>query len=188
MDDNQDRSDSPKGCPMHGKGSQEAGVSRRGFLGALGAGAAAVPAVCTMGGVANAQSAPVIREDRFGRMFPNLPPFKAGDARLTAALNEIGRPGGIMDARDPLERGPIELITVPELSANNPDNPNQTAGVTFLGQFIDHDVTFDLNSTLGTPNRPEDIPNSRAPALDLDSVYGGGPTRSPQLYGRRTTA
>jgi len=187
MDDNLDRSNSPKTCPMHSKGSQE-GVSRRGFLGALGAGAAIVPGVCTMG-VARAQTAPppVIREDRFGRMFPNLPPFATPSARLTDALTEIGRPGGILDARDPLDRGPILLITDPALSANNPDNPNQTAGVTFLGQFIDHDVTFDLGSALGVPTRPEDSRNSRAPALDLDSVYGGGPTASPQLYGRRSS-
>src|SRR5688572_13731001 len=187
MDDNLDRSDSPKSCPMHGKGDREA-VSRRGFLGALGAGAAIAPGVCTMG-VAHAQTAPlpVIREDRFGRMFPNLPPFAQPSARLTAALNEIGRPGGMMDARDQLDRGPILLITDPALSVNNPDNPNQTAGVTFFGQFIDHDITFDLGSALGVPTRPEDVRNSRAPALDLDSVYGGGPTLSPQLYGRRTS-
>ncbi|HKQ14772.1 MAG TPA: heme peroxidase family protein, partial [Steroidobacteraceae bacterium] len=67
------------------------------------------------------------------------------------------------------------------------DNPTHTAGTTFFGQFIDHDVTFDLGSRLGEPTRPEDSTNSRSPALDLDSVYGGGPVRSPQLYGRRST-
>ena len=72
-------------------------------------------------------------------------------------------------------------------SLNNPDNTTQTAGTTFFGQFVDHDVTFDLGSTLGEPTRPEDSTNTRSPALDLDSVYGGGPVRSPQLYGRRST-
>jgi hypothetical protein len=41
------------------------------------------------------------------------------------------------------------------------------------------------------PAVPHDSPNQRTPALDLDSVYGGGPDRSPELYerrGRRTGA
>ena len=43
------------------------------------------------------------------------------------------------------------MITNLDLSANNPNNPNQTAGLTFLGQFVDHDITFDASSRLGTP-------------------------------------
>jgi len=44
----------------------------------------------------------------------------------------------------------------------------------FLGQFVDHDVTFDLTSQLGVPTPPEATRNFREPALNLDSVYGGG--------------
>ena len=84
-------------------------------------------------------------------------------------------------------QGPVLLITDPALRVNNPDNTTHTAGTTFFGQFVDHDTTFDLNSRLGVPTRPEDSPNSRTPALDLDSVYGGGPVRSPELYGRRNS-
>ena len=167
------------------QGAEQRPVSRRKFLGAIGVGVAA-PAVCLMG-KAQAQSAAfVIREDRFGRIFPRLPPFAATSPQLAAALTDIGKPGGVMDAKDPLERGPILLITDPTLSVNNPDNTNHTAGTTFMGQFIDHDVTFDLNSRLGEPVAPEASPNSRTPALDLDSVYGGGPIRSPELFGRRS--
>ena len=50
-----------------------------------------------------------------------------------------------------------------------------TAGTTFMGQFLDHDMTFDLTSVLGVPTDPEESVNSRTPSLDLDSVYGGGP-------------
>jgi hypothetical protein len=167
------------------QGAEQRPVSRRKFLGAIGVGVAA-PAVCLMG-KAQAQSAAfVIREDRFGRIFPRLPPFAATSPQLAAALTDIGKPEGVMDAKDPLERGPILLITDPTLSVNNPDNTNHTAGTTFMGQFIDHDVTFDLNSRLGEPVAPEASPNSRTPALDLDSVYGGGPIRSPELFGRRS--
>lgn len=180
-------SEAPGRCPMHGKAAADSGVSRRGFLGALGAGAAMAPGVCLLAGAASAQTQTfTIREDRFGRMFADLPSFANPSEALTAALTELGRPGGVMDANDPLEAGPVRLITEPDLSPNNPDSTTMSAGVTFFGQFIDHDVTFDLGSALGVPTRPEDATNSRSPGLDLDSVYGGGPTRSPQLYGRST--
>ena len=51
-----------------------------------------------------------------------------------------------------------------------------------MGQFMDHDMTFDLTSRLGVPAVPERSENTRTPAFDLDSVYGGGPFRSPNLY------
>ena len=50
-----------------------------------------------------------------------------------------------------------------------------TAGSTFVGQFTDHDITFDQTSQLGVPQNPLLSPNTRTPALDLDSVFGGGP-------------
>ncbi|MEE4187781.1 MAG: peroxidase family protein, partial [Roseobacter sp.] len=57
------------------------------------------------------------------------------------------------------------------------------AGMTFLGQFVDHDVTLDATSALGTRIDPATIPNIRTPSLDLDCVYGDGPEASPYLYG-----
>ena len=79
---------------------------------------------------------------QFSRLF-NLPPFAEPTAQVQAALLELGAPGGLMDALDPLHEGPIRLITNPELSPNNRDNPSMVAGLTFLGQFLDHDLTFD---------------------------------------------
>ena len=105
--------------------------------------------------------------------------------RVISALREIGAPGGIMDADDDLAAGPVQLILDPGLRRNNPDNPNQTAGTTFVGQFIDHDVTFDAVSPLGVPTDPAATRNARVPVPDLDSVYGGGPVVSPQLYESR---
>ena len=57
-----------------------------------------------------------------------------------------------------------------------------TAGSTFVGQFTDHDITFDQTSQLGVPQNPLISPNTRTPALDLDSVFGGGPGMRPDLY------
>ena len=56
------------------------------------------------------------------------------------------------------------------------------AGMTFLGQFLDHDLTFDPTSSLERQVDPEAISNFRTPALELDSVYGSGPGATPHLY------
>jgi hypothetical protein len=122
-------------------------------------------------------------QGRFGRMFPTLPPFAADTPSIRQALAEIGKPDGVMDAQDDLS-DPITLITDPAKSAHNPNNPSNTAGFTFLGQFLDHDMTFDPTSSLARRQDPESIRNFRIPALDLDSVYGGGPGVSPHLYDR----
>jgi hypothetical protein len=58
-----------------------------------------------------------------------------------------------------------------------------SAGMTFFGQFVDHDITLDATSALGRRITPSSIPNVRTPALDLDCVYGSGPEASPHLYG-----
>jgi hypothetical protein len=167
------------------QGGATPGITRRGFLGGIGAGAA---------GAAGAIAHPVdllaqqpssqvaTRSDRFSRIFNNLPSFASPSVRLQSALRDMGAKGGVMDAGDPLSEGPIRLITNPELSPNNRDNPGTTAGVTFLGQFLDHDMTFDTTSRLGIPTRPDRSVNSRTPNFDLDSVYGGGPTADTHLY------
>jgi Animal haem peroxidase len=120
-------------------------------------------------------------QGRFGRLFPTLPPFAADTPLLRDALADLGAKGGPMDAGDDLS-DPITLITDPAKSAGNPNNPTMTAGFTFLGQFVDHDMTFDPTSSLARQQDPESIRNFRIPALDLDNVYGGGPVASPHLY------
>lgn len=56
------------------------------------------------------------------------------------------------------------------------------AGLTFFGQFIDHDVTFDVTSVIGRTIDPRRIRNIRTPNMDMDCVYGDGPEASPHLY------
>jgi hypothetical protein len=176
-------------CQYHRGDSQtrepsHSGVTRRGFLTGVGAGAAG--AVVIPGQAIAQQFSPSpspTRSDRFSRLFSRLRPFAdASRADVQQALRDLGAPGGLMDAKDPLDAGPIDLIRLPGLSPNNRDNAAHTAGITFLGQFLDHDMTFDLTSRLGVPTRPERSPNSRTPKFDLDTVYGGGPFASPQLY------
>ena len=127
----------------------------------------------------------------FGRIFPNLPPFAEANDSVRSALIEVGQQGGGLDAQDDLTAGPQALIVDPTVNGNptvtnpygtNPDNPTMTAGSTFVGQFTDHDITFDQTSQLGVPQNPVTSPNTRTPALDLDSVFGGGPGLRPDLY------
>ena len=182
------------------------GPSRRDFLKGLGAtGAGLVAAGAALpGSPAEAAAAGAIGPGRyarghgvpastadFGRVFPKLAPFVEANDRVRAALLEVGRPGGIMDAGDQLSAGAKALIVDPAVNGNpttsdpygtNPDNPTMTAGSTFVGQFVDHDITFDQTSTLGVPQNPLVSPNTRTPTLDLDSVFGGGPGHRPDLY------
>jgi hypothetical protein len=43
---------------------------------------------------------------RFGRLFGELPPFAADTPDVRAALLEVGKLGGIMDAKDDLTKSP----------------------------------------------------------------------------------
>jgi hypothetical protein len=104
----------------------------------------------------------------FGRMFPSLPSCDFADN----LLRKLGSNGGIMDEGAGNASGNSETIA---------------AGITFFGQFIDHDITFDPTSSLERQNDPAAIHNFRTPLLELDSVYGSGPEASPFLYQQRTS-
>ena len=59
------------------------------------------------------------------------------------------------------------------------------AGYTYLGQFVDHDLTMDRTDVmLGADVSPTDLLQGRSPRLDLDSLYGAGPgsPASAQFY------
>ncbi|MBY8974964.1 hypothetical protein KHP62_04035 [Rhodobacteraceae bacterium NNCM2] len=101
------------------------------------------------------------REDRFGRMFPDLAPAYVPADVLIA----LGRKDGPMDGGKKKSR----TKTVP------------VAQVIF-GQFIDHDITLDVSSSFSRVNTPEETPNVRTPTLDLDCIYGSGPEPHPYLY------
>lgn len=56
------------------------------------------------------------------------------------------------------------------------------AGLTFFGQFIDHDITLDTTSALGRAINVASVRNIRTPALDLDCIFGNGSESSNYLY------
>jgi hypothetical protein len=106
-------------------------------------------------------------EGRFGRLFRSLPAaqFKEDDlAALAAAMTaeaEIPEDPDAVDAEE---------------------NQGITSGFTYLGQFIDHDLTLDPVSSLDRQNDPDSLVDFRTPRFDLDSVYGRGPDDQPYLY------
>ena len=125
---------------------------------------------------------PRFPDDVYSRMFPGLPPFAPQTDESREQAKKLGVIGGILDANDTLAKGPVMLITEQELSENNPNNPNMTAGVTFFGQFLDHDLTLALKAPLLERTEPRRTTNFRTAEFDLDGVYGNGPTGSPELY------
>lgn len=113
---------------------------------------------------------------KFGRMFPMLDPLNVSDDALEFLA---GLMKDSVDASgDTLPAG---------------DNPAVPAGYTYLGQFIDHDITLDTTPLEAQEVDPLATTNFRSPSVDLDSVYGQGPVIHPHLYQRdpathRTTA
>ncbi|HUK89464.1 MAG TPA: peroxidase family protein, partial [Blastocatellia bacterium] len=109
-------------------------------------------------------------EGRFGRMFRSLPAAKYGktDSESRAALIALGT-AMISDFDAPKD-------------GNDPEESGVPALYTYLGQFIDHDITFDPMSTLIQHSDPDALTDFRTPAFDLDNVYGRGPNDQPYLY------
>ncbi|HYT78576.1 MAG TPA: heme peroxidase family protein [Actinomycetota bacterium] len=88
---------------------------------------------------------------RFSRMGPNGAQRQLSDANRTKIADAMAVGGG----------GALQI----------------PAGFTYLGQFVDHDLTFDkTNVMLGQNVSPTDLLQARSPSLDLDSLYGAGPT------------
>jgi hypothetical protein len=102
---------------------------------------------------------------RYGRMFPDLPPFSADEA----FLHMIGSAGGACDGSGAEETGE--------------DDATVAAGWPFLGQFVAHDITAD-RSPLRSHAEEGALRNFRTPRLNLECLYGGGPVGSPYLFQR----
>jgi hypothetical protein len=122
------------------------------------------------GGVRGADHAPQSPsyEGRFGRMFRRLRPASFSEQALHALAT--------------LMVAPSEAAPTPETAVDNEENQGIAAGYTYLGQFIDHDLTFDPASSLMKQNDPDALVDFRSPRFDLDNIYGRGPDDQPYLY------
>ncbi len=100
----------------------------------------------------------------YTRMFPQLArPPSTPDSILEKGLEQLGR-----------------IMT--DDNTDRKQNGMLPAGYTYLSQFIDHDLTLDITPLGSAHACVERIPNFRSPFLDLDQLYGGGPSISPFLY------
>jgi hypothetical protein len=90
---------------MHNEHSK--GVSRRELLASIGALTVASATPSTLAAAQSHGRRFVIPQERFGRLFPKLRPFAEPSRGLKDALLELGRPGGLLDAKDDLAAGPV---------------------------------------------------------------------------------
>ena len=128
-------------------------------------------------------------EGRFGRMFRTLPAanFDANDLRELALKGMTAEPEVVKDeAREPVRDKNGHLIprATSEHKIDDEENFGIPAGYTYLGQFIDHDITFDPASSLQRQNDPEALVDFRTLRLDLDCLYGRGPADQPYMFER----
>ena len=101
----------------------------------------------------------------YARMFPQLPSFQADEQFLHA----LGRAGGLCDCGD---------------MDDSPDSvADSAAGWPIFGQFVAHDITADRSILRSHANTAE-LHNARSPQLNLECLYGDGPTGHPFLYQR----
>ena len=105
----------------------------------------------------------------YARMFPELPSFRADEEFLHA----LGRKGGLCDCGD-VEDSPESL-------------GDTAAGCPIFGQFVAHDITAD-RSILKSHADTTELHNARSPQLNLECLYGDGPTGHPFLYQREDPA
>src|SRR4051812_39330121 len=85
---------------------------------------------------------------RYGRMF-SLPAFAPNTDKFHDALQRLSAVGGFLDGG-----------RFSDMEAANGTLP---AGFTYLGQFIDHDITFDASSSMQRQRDPETLGDYRTP-------------------------
>ena len=107
-------------------------------------------------------------EGRFGRIFRSLPAALFSHKSLQDLANKM-----VAEHEDKV---------TDENERDDEENTNIPAGYTYLGQFIDHDLTFDPASSLQKKNDPDGLVDFRTPRFDLDCIYGRGPDDQPYLY------
>jgi hypothetical protein len=111
-----------------------------------------------------------VMQGRFIRLFPDLPGarFSQHELELLAAAMTAPPEEPEADAEDDPE-----------------ENPAIPAAYTYLGQFADHDLTFDPTSQLReglSPVQLKALVDFRTPRFDLDNLYGRGPDDQPYMY------
>jgi len=139
-----------------------AGAVAAGTLGLAAPAGSATPPAPVSGCAAN---------NRFGFLLPGLATATASTAELSSVAATI------------TETTHLETVGNNPKGGRSDDESDIDAGYTYAGQFIDHDIVLDPRpDTLTGRVDPSTLINRRTPQLDLDSLYGSGPQKTPQLY------
>jgi hypothetical protein len=110
-------------------------------------------------------------QGKFGRLFPSLPAAKFGATPAEEEANLQKLAAAMVSSFDaPKDGADDEESGIPAL-------------YTYLGQFIDHDLTFDPDGSFQKQKDPNATVDFRTAAFDLDNVYGRGPGDQPYMYG-----
>jgi hypothetical protein len=125
----------------------------------------------------------VVGEGVFGE-----PRSGAVDGKKLVSAKEADAAGGAPDATFRFSRmgppgaagaqlgGTTRKLLAELMTAGDKSFSRIPAGYTYLGQFLDHDLTMDKTGlALGKKESPAAMIQGRSPALDLDSLYGLGP-------------
>ncbi|MBI3249319.1 MAG: peroxidase [Deltaproteobacteria bacterium] len=114
---------------------------------------------------------------KFGRLFHRPPLGTPRDPLLQRQLANLAAT---------MIENPVDAEKEDTFGLEPTSNLHATpAGFTYLGQMIDHDLTFDPASKLQKTNDPDSLIDFRTPAFDLDCLYGSGPDDMPYLYDQR---
>ncbi|RHW26433.1 heme peroxidase [Nocardioides immobilis] len=93
----------------------------------------------------------------------------AAEAAPPFRFSRVGPRGKRLDAK-------VRSKVARAMSGGRQRDGRIPAGYTYLGQFVDHDLTFDATTVaFGEDISPADLLQGRSPTLDLDSLYGFGP-------------
>src|ERR1700731_84467 len=77
----------------------------------------------------------------------------------------------------------VRMKDIPENRRGRPRRGDLApSAFVYLGQFLDHDLTRDETRLEHASAAPQKTRNLQAPRLNLESIYGGGPKRCPDLY------
>ena len=116
-----------------------------------------------------------------------FPPDFGSVAALASDLDASAPPANFdyrFRRRDPPKYGKEALHSLAASMTAAPGRDSATpAGYTYLGQFLLHDISFDV-TPLPDGKASGQLPTVRTPRFDLDSVYGRGVVEEPYLYDR----
>jgi hypothetical protein len=121
-------------------------------------------------GLQAAGAEPNLQGARFGRLFPDLVGATYGATPHDENSN-----------LEKLAKAMVSAVDTPKDLADDEES-GIPALYTYFGQFVDHDLTFDPDSSFQKQNDPTARVDYRTPAFDMDNIYGRGPGDQPYMY------